>query len=102
MVEKKEKIVKTKQDAVKHISEKIGLPNSNAADIVNTVINHIKDGLRDDGSVKIPSFGSFYKKHKKERIGRNPKTGEEHVISARDVCTFKASKKLKDYIREED
>ncbi len=103
MVEKKkEKQVKTKQDTVKYISEQIGLPNSNVADIVNTVINHIKDGLKTDGNVKIPSFGSFYKKHKKERIGRNPKTGEEHIISARDVCTFRASKKLKDHIREEE
>ncbi len=102
MVEEKEKKAKTKQDAVKHMSEIIGLPNSNAADIVNTIINYIKDGLKNDGNVKIPSFGSFYKKHKKQRVGRNPKTGEEHIITARDVCTFKASKKLKDHIREEE
>ena len=51
--------------------------------------------LIDGNSVKLTSFGTFSVKHKKERIGRNPKTKEEAIIDARRVISFKASKELK-------
>ena len=50
--------------------------------------------------VKISNFGTFILRHKKSRLGRNPKTLEKSIISERNVVLFKASKELKKYINE--
>ena len=56
---------------------------------------HLSDTLVSGEMVKISSFGTFSLRDKKARVGRNPKTGEEVMISARKVVTFKAGPKLK-------
>ena len=58
--------------------------------LLNELIKHKK--------VKIPKFGTFILRHKKSRIGRNPKTLEKKVISERNVVLFKPSRELKNYI----
>ena len=67
-------------------------------DIVNDIIDIIIEGLIKDKKVKIHNFGTFKLNNKASRIGRNPKTKEEHNISSRNVITFKASKILLKYI----
>ena len=64
----------------------------------NDIIDIIIEGLQSDKKVKIHNFGTFKLSNKKSRIGRNPKTKEEHNISSRNVITFKASKILLKYI----
>ena len=67
-------------------------------DIVNDIIDIIIQGLQVDNKVKIHNFGTFKLNNKRSRIGRNPKTKEQHNISSRNVITFKASKILLKYI----
>ncbi len=65
---------------------------------VNTIIDAIINGLKNDGTVQIVGFGTFKVKERKARKGRNPQTGEEIEIKASKGVTFKAGQKLKDSI----
>ena len=69
---------------------------------VNDIIDIIIQGLKVNGYVKIHNFGSFKIKRKNSRIGRNPKTKEDFMISERNVLTFKASKSVLNYINKID
>ena len=73
----------------------VGLSRNESANLVDTVFIEILSSLIKGDDVKISSFGTFIVREKKERIGRNPKTGEEVPITARSVVTFRASNVLK-------
>ena len=73
-----------------------------AHDMVLTVLDSIKQGLIKDGKVIIRGFGVFSTRNKAKRIGRNPKTGEPAVISARKVVKFAAAKLFKDKVNQGD
>lgn len=77
------------------VHEKVGITRRDAADIVDMLIDEIKEALQNDKNVKISSFGTFSLRHKTQRIGRNPKTGVEAVITARKVVTFKPSQSIR-------
>ncbi len=77
------------------IYQEVGLSRSESIDLVETVLTHMADSLERGQTLKISSFGSFSIRHKKERIGRNPKTGEEVPISPRKVLIFRPSQILK-------
>ncbi len=66
--------------------------------IVEVIFEIIKSKLEDGEDVKLPGFGIFSVRSKRSRIGRNPKTGEETMITARKVVTFKPSPSLKDRV----
>ena len=87
-----------------HLSEavyqEVGLSRNESADLVESVLEQISDALIRGEMVKISSFGSFSVRQKGERIGRNPKTGEEVPILPRRVLVFRASLVLKDRINE--
>ena len=68
--------------------------------LVDDVLEHVSNALVDGENVKISSFGTFSCKQKKERIGRNPKTGIEAPITARKVVTFKPSQIMKEKINK--
>jgi integration host factor subunit alpha len=68
--------------------------------LVDSVFNEISKSLIDGHDVKISSFGTFIVRNKKERIGRNPKTGEEVPITARQVVTFRSSNVLKSEVSD--
>jgi integration host factor alpha subunit len=85
----------TKIDIVNHVLEQAGLQKPEAEEAVETIISFIKESLGNGDSVILRRFGSFQVREKKERIGRNPKTGEEADISARRVVRFKAGKYFK-------
>jgi integration host factor subunit alpha len=82
-----------------HLSEavyqQIGLSRLESAEFVDEVLYEISEALVMGKGVKISSFGSFGVRQKNERIGRNPKTGEEAPITARKVLVFRASNILK-------
>ena len=85
----------TKSDLVNHLHEKLGLNKIESKEIVEAFFEEIKRSLTDNQEVKISGFGNFKILNKKERPGRNPRTGEPAVISARKVVTFKAGQKLR-------
>ena len=77
------------------VFKSVGLSRNESSNLVDSVFNEILKTLTSGNDVKISSFGTFIVRNKKERIGRNPKTGEEVPISARQVVTFRASNVLK-------
>jgi integration host factor subunit alpha len=86
-----------KSDIAKKITSKISIKNSLSKDIVNCFIDIIKSESN-SSDVKISNFGTFMNKVTPERIGRNPKTGEEHVISERVKLNFIVSNKVKEQL----
>ncbi|MDD2320570.1 MAG: integration host factor subunit alpha [Geobacteraceae bacterium] len=85
----------TKSDMVEKIYEKIGFSKKESAELVEMVFDIIKSTLETGEKIKIAGFGNFVVKEKADRRGRNPQTGEEIVISARKILTFKPSQVLK-------
>lgn len=90
----------TRADLCEAVYQKVGLSRTESADLVEMVLDEISDCLVRGESVKLSSFGSFLVRQKGERIGRNPKTGEEVPISPRRVMVFKPSNVLKQKINE--
>ena len=85
----------TKLDLVNHLNEKLGLNKVESKELVEAFFDEIKKSLINNEEVKISGFGNFKILNKRERPGRNPKTGEPAIISARRVITFKAGQKLR-------
>ena len=77
------------------VFKNVGLSRNESATLVDSVFGEILKSLINGDDVKISSFGTFVVREKKERIGRNPKTGQEVPITARSVVTFRASNVLK-------
>jgi integration host factor subunit alpha len=82
------------------VYQEVGLSRNESADLVESVLDEIADALAVGDMVKISSFGSFAVRSKGQRIGRNPKTGEEVPILPRRVLVFRASHVLKARINE--
>ncbi|MGJ8570477.1 MAG: integration host factor subunit alpha [Hoeflea sp.] len=85
----------TRADLAEAVFRKVGLSRTESAELVEMVIDEVCGAIVRGDSVKLSSFATFQVRDKKERIGRNPKTGEEVPISPRRVMTFKASNVLK-------
>ena len=85
----------TKQDIANALVKKTELTQTQALVITNQFFEQITEMLSKGEDVKLSSFGNFLVRTKSQRPGRNPKTGEEVIISARKVITFKAGPKLK-------
>jgi integration host factor subunit alpha len=85
----------TRNELIEAISDGVGLSLNEASDIIENIFDYILKDLENGEDVKISSFGTFSVKHKKSRIGRNPKTGIEVSIKARNVVSFYSSNVLK-------
>ena len=88
----------SRDEIAEAMKNEFGFNRKLCLDIVNDIVDIIIEGLNVDKKVKIHNFGTFKLNNKKSRIGRNPKTKEEHTIPSRNVITFKASKILLKYI----
>lgn len=88
----------TRADLAEALVEKIGLPRNESQELVELVLSEISDALAKGEPVKLSSFGSFGIREKGQRIGRNPKTGEEVPITPRRVLVFRPSNIMKDRI----
>ena len=88
----------TRADLSEAVYQDVGLSRNESADLVESVLNEIADALVGGEMVKISSFGSFSIRQKGERVGRNPKTGDEVPILPRRVLVFRASHVLKNRI----
>lgn len=85
----------TKAEIIESVYSKIGFSKKESAEIVELVLNTIKETLERGEKIKISGFGNFVVRKKRPRIGRNPQTGQEIEISARQVLTFRPSQVLK-------
>ncbi|MDE2445832.1 MAG: integration host factor subunit alpha [Alphaproteobacteria bacterium] len=92
----------TRADLTEVVHRDIGLSRTESADMVNTVLDLVSDSLVAGHSVKLSSFGTFMVRSKRERIGRNPKTGEEVPITPRRVLVFRPSQIMKNVINGEE
>ena len=86
--------VVTKAVAINHINESIGLSKRESKVFFESILELMIESLKKKNEVKIVNFGIFRVKNKKTRIGRNPKTKIEVMISSRNVVTFKVSEFL--------
>ncbi|MBH87985.1 MAG: integration host factor subunit alpha [Pelagibacterales bacterium] len=77
------------------IKEELGFSRSESLKLVSLILNNLSNSIKKDKVLKLPNLGTFKIRKKNSRIGRNPKTGEESVITARSVISFNASEKLK-------
>jgi integration host factor subunit alpha len=91
----------TKADMVKIICEKMGWALKESTEIVEQVFDIMKETLESGEKIKISGFGNFNLRTKRPRKGRNPKSGEEMVISGRKVVTFKPSSILRKVLNQE-
>ena len=88
----------TRQDLAEAVYREIGLSRTESSALVESVIDHIGDALEKGEHVKLAGFGTFSLRDKRERIGRNPKTGEEVPITPRRVLVFKPSQVLRERV----
>lgn len=88
----------TRMDLSEAIFREVGLSRNDAAQMVESVLDHMSDALVEGEQVKISSFGTFSVRDKTARVGRNPKTGEEVPINPRRVLTFRPSHLMKDRV----
>ena len=92
----------TKKDIVNSIYMQVGYSKKISETILEDFFNIIIENLIKNKKVKISKFGTFILRRKNKRIGRNPKTLEEKIISERNVILFKPSKEVKFYINTAD
>lgn len=85
----------TRMEISESISHTVGIQKHEASAVLSTILEEMTKGLMNDGQLKLSAFGSFSIRSKKERIGRNPKTGEEVMITPRKTLSFRASHILK-------
>jgi integration host factor subunit alpha len=88
----------TKAQIVDTIQEKFGFPRKKCVELIEILLEEIKKPLEKGEDVMISGFGKFCVNEKKERKGRNPATGDDLILPARRVVTFKCSQGLRDKI----
>ena len=92
----------TKKDIINSIYMQLGYSKKVSENILDDFINEIVNSIALNKKVKISNFGTFSLKRKKSRIGRNPKTKEEKIISKRNVILFKPSTSFKELINKNE
>ena len=85
----------TKSDIIDSIAEQTGFPKSRSSDIIEALLELIKSSLSSGEDVLISGFGKFTVQEKRERLGRNPYTGEDKMLRARRRVAFKCSGMLR-------
>lgn len=91
----------TRAGIAEEIQKKLGFSFSESTSIVDMLVDELCDALEKNDSLKVTSFGTFSVRQKKPRIGRNPKTKEEAVISGRKVVSFYSSNLLDDELNSQ-
>ncbi len=90
----------TRADLAEALVNKVGLPRNESQDVVELVLSEISHALARGEGVKLSSFGSFGIRQKGQRVGRNPKTGQEVPITPRRVLIFRPSNIMKERIND--
>tara|TARA_B110000238_G_C15762340_1_gene284002 strand:+ start:24 stop:326 length:303 start_codon:yes stop_codon:yes gene_type:complete len=92
----------TKKDLINSVYMQIGFSKSISENLIDDFFSIITENLRNEKMLKLSKFGTFAIRNKKSRIGRNPLTKEQKIISQRNVVLFKASKEFKDLINSKN
>ena len=92
-------VTKTRADLANAVYRNVGLSRRDCADLVEDVLEAMTEAIISGESVRLAGFGVFEVRHKRERIGRNPRTGAEAEITARRVLVFRPSNMLKNRVR---
>jgi DNA-binding protein HU-beta len=87
-----------KTELIEVVSSKAEITKAEAGRVVNAVFDAINEGLKADGKVVLPGFGSFEVRKRTARVGRNPRTGEQIKIKASKAPAFKPGKDMKDAV----
>jgi integration host factor subunit alpha len=90
----------TKADIISDVFDKVGLPKQDAEELVEMILDTIKQTLKQGDTVKLSGFGNFVVRQKRSRKGRNPKTGQEIEITPRSVVSFRPSMIFKEHVIE--
>jgi integration host factor subunit alpha len=88
----------TKNDITRSIYTQLDIPKYRSVELVESLLEIMKKSLENGEDVLISGFGKFRVKNKKERMGRNPQTGEDMTLKPRRVVTFMCSEVLKDKV----
>ena len=92
----------TKKDLINSVYMQIGFSKSISENLIDDLFLSFKENLKIEKKIKLSKFGTFSIRSKASRIGRNPKTREQKLISNRDVVSFKASKEFKDLVNSKN
>ena len=92
----------TKADIVESVNNEFGYPKNRCSELVETLLEIMKDTLEKGEDVLISGFGKFCVKNKQERRGRNPATGDDMILDKRRVVTFRCSHLLRSKINGEE
>ena len=91
----------TRADLTEAVFTAVGLPRNEASQLVEDILEEVCGALSRGETVKLSSFGTFQVRQKSQRVGRNPKTGDEVPIAPRRVLVFRPSHVLKAQINGE-
>jgi len=91
----------TKADLVDIVAETADVPRKQADEVVQVVLESIITALREDEKVELRGFGSFRIRHRGERVGRNPKTGERVNVPPKKIPYFKPGKHLREELLQQ-
>tara|TARA_Y100001935_G_C17198152_1_gene453642 strand:- start:80 stop:373 length:294 start_codon:yes stop_codon:yes gene_type:complete len=92
----------TKKDLVNLVYMQLGFSKLISENLINDFLSILITNIKNEKKIKLSKFGTFSIRQKKSRIGRNPKTKEQKIISSRDVVLFKPSKEFKEFINKDD
>ena len=92
----------TKKDLINSVYMQIGFSKNISENLIDDFFAIITENLKNEKKLKLSKFGTFSLRNKKSRIGRNPLTKEQKIISQRDVVLFKASKEFKDLVNSKN
>ena len=92
----------TKKDLINSVYMQIGFSKNISENLIDDFFGTIIENLRNEKKLKLSKFGTFSIRSKKSRIGRNPLTKVQKIISERDVVLFKASKEFKDLVNSKN
>ncbi|GBR77438.1 histone-like DNA-binding protein HU [Candidatus Termititenax dinenymphae] len=89
-----------KQDLIDTIAKSTELPKSKVKDVIDTLLDSIKDSVKKGKPVQLVGFGTWKRAARKARTGRNPQTGATIKIAARKVVRFTVGKEFKDLVNK--
>jgi len=92
----------TKKDLINSVYMQIGFSKNISENLIDDFFFTIMENLQNEKKLKLSKFGTFSIRSKKSRIGRNPKTKEQKIVSGRNVVLFKASKEFKDLVNSKN
>ena len=92
----------TKKDLVNLVYMQLGFSKQISENLIDDFFSTLIDNLNEEEVLKLSKFGTFSIRQKKQRLGRNPKTKEEKMISSRKVVLFKPSKEFKNFVNIEN